>query len=115
MRRCTAGGLPDWHYNWKRAYKALSDALVMYKQLHPDKFATIIIDDPSGCFPSALSVSKERYDLSDRIISDLTTLAVIYSCDKPTARVIFASSSAGVERLSACGVGIVLLTSCSRY
>ena len=91
--------IPILQSNWDRAYRALCDAIEMYGRLHPDTYATIVIDEPSACFPQALTLRTEHCDVSDRVIRDLTHLAVYYACDKPIARVIFASSSAAVERL----------------
>ena len=85
--------------SWNRAYWALRDGLELYRVRNPGTYATVIIDEPTACFAAALSLSDTKSDLASCIISDLVELAVYYSCDKPTARLIFASSSASVGML----------------
>lgn len=89
---------------WDRSFQALSDALTMYREKHHHRgeFATIVIDEPTTCFPRALSMPETQSKLARIILADLAWLGVHHGCDKQTARVIYASSSAAVESLSMC-------------
>ena len=86
--------------SWDRSFQALSNALMMYREKHPDEFATIVIDEPTTCFPRALSMPETQSKLARIIVDDLAWLGVHHGCDQQTARVIYASSSAAVGSLS---------------
>ncbi len=91
---------------WTRAYYALRGALKLYHERHPDSYATIVIDEPTACLPSSLSglADMQRGEGADKlklsILSDLAVMAVYFACDYPTARFMFASSSAAINVLT---------------
>ena len=84
---------------WDRSFLALSDALTMYREKHPDEYATLVIDEPTSCFPMSLSQPETQTAFAHNVLNDLKWLGVHHGCDKKAVQVIYSSSSAAIACL----------------
>jgi hypothetical protein len=88
---------------WDRAYLALHSALSLYRERHPGQYATIIIDEPTDCFPKCMSDSPNHSAVGlfkRQVLNDLAALAVYYGCDQKAAHFVFATSSSAARALT---------------
>jgi hypothetical protein len=79
----------------------------MYLDANPNKYPTIIFDEPTMLFPASNLESQSQLssieELKSEILGDLATMAVVYGIDnehrRRCARFIFSTSSATVGAL----------------